>query len=359
MSGIGGKLVLEARNQAVGMLLAGASQQAVAQRFSVTVRTVQRWWRRSKTCDSLQDKERSGRPKKLSRVSKIVLAKSLTKKRQLTQKLSARLSAKGHACSKDTVRRYLAGELGAKAYRRRVVPKLSPLNISQRLKFCRERRNWTYEYCKNVLFSDESPFELDHPPNRKNSVIYAKNIGDVEPIPKSKFSKKFMVWGMIGTLGVSELHVIPSGTSVDANYYRETILKECKLPAMQRRAERGNILKKMLAPDMSRAIFQQDGARCHTATANKVWLRDNVEHNWPKGTWPANSPDLSLIENVWSILQQRVDEVDPPPSNLATLERIIKDAWSNIGSEVLENLYRSMPDQIKAVLEAKGGNVIK
>ena len=65
MSGIGGKLALEARNQAVGMLLAGASQQAVGQRFSATVRTVQRWWRRSKTCDSLKDKKRSERPEVL------------------------------------------------------------------------------------------------------------------------------------------------------------------------------------------------------------------------------------------------------------------------------------------------------
>ena len=134
MSGIGGKLALEARNKAVGMLLAGASQQAVAQMFSVTVQTVQRWWRRSKTCDSLQDKKRSGRPKKLSRVSKIVLAKSLTKKRQSTRKLAARLSAKGHACSKD-VRRYLVGELGAKAQGGQPFPRLECAGVPISMRF--------------------------------------------------------------------------------------------------------------------------------------------------------------------------------------------------------------------------------
>ena len=174
MSGIGGKLALEVKNKAIGLLLAGKTQKEVAKRFKVTTRTVKRWWRKEKNGESQEDKQRSGRPKKLTRVAKIVIAKSLAKKRQTTRKLAARLSAKGHVCSKDTVHRYLTKDLGARAYRRRIVPKLSPLNISQRLKFCKDHKRWKDEDWKNVLFSDESPFELDHPPNRKNSVIYAK-----------------------------------------------------------------------------------------------------------------------------------------------------------------------------------------
>ena len=359
MSGIGGKLALEVKNKAIGLLLAGKTQREVAKRFEVTKRTVKRWWRREKHGESQEDKKRTGRPRKLTRVAKIVISKSLAKKRQTTRKLAARLSAKGHVCSKDTVYRYLTKDLGARAYRRCIVPKLSPLNISQRLKFCKDRKNWKYEDWKNVLFSDESPFELDHPPNRKNSVIYAQDREDVATFPKSKFSPKLMVWGMIGPEGVSELHVAPPGTRINASYYREIILKEYMLPALGKRANRGSILKKKMAPDMSRAIFQQDGARCHTAAENEEWLRENVDNYWAKGMWPANSPDLSPIENVWAIMQDKVDEVDPPPSTLAALEKILKQAWANISPEVLENLYRSMPGRIQAVLEAKGGNVIK
>ena len=75
--------------------------------------------------------------------------------------------------------------------------------------------------------------------------------------------------------------------------------------------------------------------------------------------WPANSPDLFPIENVWAILQYKVNEVDAPHSTLEALEKILKDAWSKISPEVLENLYKSMPGRIQAVLEAKGSNVIK
>ena len=37
--------------------------------------------------------------------------------------------------------------------------------------------------------------------------------------------------------------------------------------------------------------------------------------------WPANSPDFSPIENEWAILQDMVDEVDPPPSTLKAKRR--------------------------------------
>ena len=54
---------------------------------------------------------------------------------------------------------------------------------------------------------------------------------------------------------------------------------------------------------------------------------------------------------MWAILQDKVDEVDPPPSTLRALEKILKDAWSKISPEVLENHYRFMSGRIQAILE--------
>ena len=49
-------------------------------------------------------------------------------------------------------------------------------------------------------------------------------------------------------------------------------------------------------------MFQQDGTRAHTSKATITWLDANIKHYIPPEDWPPNSPDLSAIENVWSIM---------------------------------------------------------
>ena len=95
------------------------------------------------------------------------------------------------------------------------------------------------------------------------------------------------------------------------------------------------------------------------AAVNDEWVRKNIEIYWTKGVWPANSPDPFPSKNVWAILQDKVEKADLPPFTLSALEKILKVAWFKIFVEGHENLNRSIPGRIHAVLEAKGGNVIK
>ena len=102
MSEIHRYLTLETHGHAVGMVLAGLTTREAAKTLGVSKSAVAKWMKKHQQGQSLSDKPRSGRPKVLDRVSKIVIAKSLAKKRQSTRKLATRLTAAGHQVSRNT-----------------------------------------------------------------------------------------------------------------------------------------------------------------------------------------------------------------------------------------------------------------
>ena len=50
-------------------------------------------------------------------------------------------------------------------------------------------------------------------------------------------------------------------------------------------------------------IFQQDLAPVHTAKSTKTWFNDR---GITVLDWPANSPDLNPIENLWGIANRKM-----------------------------------------------------
>ncbi len=92
-------------------------------------------------------------------------------------------------------------------------------------------------------------------------------------------------------------------------------------------------------------IFQQDLAPAHTA---KSWLNyqgiDVLD-------WPANSPDLNPIENLWGIVKGKMR--NKRPKNADERKATVKEIWASIPPQQCHKLITSMPHRIEAVLKQK------
>ncbi len=82
------------------------------------------------------------------------------------------------------------------------------------------------------------------------------------------------------------------------------------------------------------------------------WLETNVPHFTKKNQWPANSPDLNLIENLWAYMDRKVHA--RRARTLEGLKKIIKDEWAKISLEVIKNLYHSYPKRLQQIIDRKG-----
>ena len=98
-------------------------------------------------------------------------------------------------------------------------------------------------------------------------------------------------------------------------------------------------------------VFQQDGDPKHSAKIVKKWLS---EQNFQLMNWPAQSPDLNPIKNLWSIVGRRLGLYQSAPSNLEELWARVQLEWQNIPKEIIQELVESMPKPINMVLKTKG-----
>ncbi len=96
-------------------------------------------------------------------------------------------------------------------------------------------------------------------------------------------------------------------------------------------------------------IFQQDLAPAHSAKATSTWFKD---HGIPVFNWPANSPDLNPIENLWGIVKRKM--LYARPNNAEELKATIRATWALITPEQCHRLIDSMPRRFAAVIQAKG-----
>jgi len=97
------------------------------------------------------------------------------------------------------------------------------------------------------------------------------------------------------------------------------------------------------------AVFQDNDLPIHTARRVQSWFEEH-EDVLQHLLWPAQSPNLNIVEPLWSVLESRV-RCRFLPSSLKQLE----EEWYGIPLQTVQNLHESTPRRIQAVLQANDG----
>lgn len=314
----------------------GKSSRNIAADLHVSQSTVVRTIKRYHETGSSESRARPGRPKVTTTRDDVAMSRLATVNPFITAgEIKQELPQSCHNVSVDTIKRRLRHHFKSPIRRAVRKPLITAKMKKQRLAFCQKYRHWSVEQWKQVMFSDESSFQMFQAP--KPFVRRPPSASPFNPRYTSatvKHPPSVMVWGCFSHHGRGALTFLDVGVKMNTALYL-SILEE-KLEHFMTIA--------------SCTTFQQDSAPCHVSKRARAWFAEN---NIQLLDWPGNSPDLNPIENLWMIIKRKL--AGKRFTNLAAFRTEITKVWCvEVSKEVCERLVESMPSRISAVLKNKG-----
>lgn len=147
-----------------------------------------------------------------------------------------------------------------------------------------------------------------------------------------------MVWGAFSAAGRLKMQFVSSRMK-SADYIQ--VLETSLIPFLEENGDRD-------------WIFQQDKAAIHVSRETKAWCSSN---GVTLMDWPARSPDLNPIENLWGILVRKVYRNNRQFETVAELKTAIEAAWMEVEPETIKNLIFSMPNRIFQLISKHGNQI--
>jgi len=151
--------------------------------------------------------------------------------------------------------------------------------------------------------------------------------------------KKTVVFPLWTGKGIGCMCKLPEG--LDADTYKEILDDEVAQTAEEYYGGFGN------------CIFQQDGASVHTSKTVQDHMTERRIDLLP---WPAQSPDINPIENLWADLKKRVAKRRREITSKEKLWEAIEEEWESTSKDQCQRLIESIPERLEAVIKNKGGH---
>lgn len=324
------KISIDIKKLVIKRLKEGYSQRKVSNEFNISRNAVQYILRKLQQHGTLDNLSKSGRkPKNTQRAERSLIRMSKQNPLKTARDLFM-VWKSSQTSSVSTVKRILRkyGLLGRIAAKK---PYLNERHVKNRLKWCRDYSKLLPSFWNEMIFTDESRIELF---SRRREYVRRpeRSRYNIKYTTKTvKFGgKSLMVWGAIKGDGTRVLIRCPDRMNSEA--YKD-VLKRGLLPIYE-----------------AQNIFQQDGAPCHKSKMVSSFL--DKKKICVLSDWPAQSPDLNIIEPLWNDLKARVAKYRP--ENIEALWKISEEQWAMIPTNKIKNLYESIPRRIKEVIKNKG-----
>ena len=244
-----------------------------------------------------------------------------------------------------------------KVYRGKPKKALSEVQCKQRLAFveANQGRNWD-----KVMFTDRKKFHLSYPGSSVRHVRWREADED-DAVPRPNHPSCINVYGGITRWGTTDL-IMVTGTSKHASSYVNSKGKQARNITSGEYRE----VCRHLLHDGSRLfsskgscewVFQQDKDPTH-AVAGPIIEAFNQERcagvDLLQG-WPGNSPDLNLIENVWSWVESEVNK--KACRTFEEFEVEVQNVFKSVPRNMLDSLWKSIPTRFGEVVRMNGKRV--
>lgn len=325
------QLTIVQRAAIITLAKIGHTRSEIAQEIPCNLNTVGHWVRSWEERRSLEEGERSGRPRctdaetdekidALGEEKKFTVPKLIKNELQLD-------------CSARTVRRRL-DEVGLFGRVARAEYVFDDRDIQRRLSFAQGYVQWTATEWGRVIFSDETHIEVFG-----RSRVWVQRPAGAAFDPKytckrMPHSERVSLWGCFCARGIGQADIFVG--EFNAAKYTD-ILQHNLIQTALRFYPREHWW------------FQQDNAPQHTSHLAQRWFHN---HGVDLIDFPPYSPDLNPIENLWVILKRRIE------ARLARtteeVEQILREEWEALDTGLLSTLAASMPKRCEEVVTNEG-----